>query len=105
MPFSPDVLKAIAPPKYNDKVFKDECMFSFDTPFSPNGIYVSLTNYRAYGQDFVKASVAPNVGRDIFLHIKKKKVPKEGSKETENTSEKGEEDLQLTTTKRRWIRR
>ena len=37
-----------------DKVCNDECTFSFDTPFSPDGIYVSLKSYQAFGCDYVQ---------------------------------------------------
>ena len=74
--FTPEALKNIKVPGYNDRVFKDECMFSYDTPLSPNGIYVSLMSFRAYGHDYIKQNIAPNVDKDIFLHIKMKKVPK-----------------------------
>ena len=33
---------AVRPAGAYDKVVNDECTFSFDTPFSPDGVYVSL---------------------------------------------------------------
>ena len=27
----------------HDKVYKDECLLSFDTPFSPGGLYVNIS--------------------------------------------------------------
>jgi ubiquitin carboxyl-terminal hydrolase 5/13 len=37
--------KAKAPQRH-DKVYKDECMFSFDTPESPGGLYIGLTSFQ-----------------------------------------------------------
>lgn len=36
-----------------DRVYKDECMFSFDTPESSSGLYTSLTTWQSFGRDFV----------------------------------------------------
>lgn len=51
----------------NDKVYKDECMFSFDTPYSENGLYVNLMTFQGFG--------APYLDRDfnrtksgLYLH-------------------------------------
>jgi hypothetical protein len=35
-------------------VYKDECSFSFDTPFAPGGLYVSLSTHMAVGGDFLE---------------------------------------------------
>ncbi len=40
-------------PSHTDQVFKDECMFSFDTPLSAGGLYISLNTWQAFGQDYV----------------------------------------------------
>jgi ubiquitin carboxyl-terminal hydrolase 5/13 len=75
-------LLTVRVPTFSDRVFKEECAFSFDTPFSSSGLYVSLTptrnQYRAYGAPFVNPSsdeqrIAPH---GIFLHIRKRKIPK-----------------------------
>lgn len=29
----------------NDKVYKDECVYSYDTPFSANGLYICLNRF------------------------------------------------------------
>lgn len=36
-----------------DKIFKDECVFSFDTPESDSGIYICMKNFEAVGADFL----------------------------------------------------
>lgn len=34
----------------HDRVYKDECAFSFDTPESPGGLYVNLTTFQVRWQ-------------------------------------------------------
>ena len=36
----------LTPPNNHTKVFKDECMFSFDSPFSSNGLFVNLKSFQ-----------------------------------------------------------
>lgn len=33
-------------PGHNDKVYKDECAFSYDSPESPGGLYVNIKTYQ-----------------------------------------------------------
>lgn len=40
-------------PTNRDRVYKDECMFSFDTPESPGGLFTSLTTWQSFGSDYV----------------------------------------------------
>lgn len=40
-------------PSHTDQVFKDECMFSFDTPLSAGGLYINLNTWQAFGQEYV----------------------------------------------------
>lgn len=39
-------MRGLRPPAHYDKVYKDECMYSFDTPESPGGLYVNLKTYQ-----------------------------------------------------------
>eukprot|EP00945_MAST-04E_sp_MAST-4E-sp1_P007264 g7264.t1 len=77
-------LFAVNTPTYSDRVFKDECTLSFDTPFSPAGIYVCLSNYegqfRAYGERFVKQSGEGKKAPDgIYLRVKKTRIPRKAT--------------------------
>ena len=45
--------KRVRVPKVSDRVFKDECMFSLDTPFLNTGLYVHLSTWHGVGADFV----------------------------------------------------
>eukprot|EP00752_Nemacystus_decipiens_P002407 g2270.t1 len=66
---------AVKTPGTYDKVYKDECMFSFDTPFSPGGLFVSLSNWQGFGQDFVGLAVERGAGC-LYVHQTWKRVPK-----------------------------
>ncbi|XP_014477769.1 PREDICTED: ubiquitin carboxyl-terminal hydrolase 5 [Dinoponera quadriceps] len=63
-------------PRPGDKIYKDECVYSFDTPDTPTGLYVSLTTFVGLGQDHV-LRYHRQTGNPIFLHIKrtKKEIP------------------------------
>lgn len=54
-------------PGAHDKVYKVECMFSFDTPLSPGGLYVSLSNFQAFGKEFVGLDQKNKKNR-LYLH-------------------------------------
>ncbi|XP_057375327.1 ubiquitin carboxyl-terminal hydrolase 5-like [Daphnia carinata] len=73
-------LSAMRVPKPGDKVFKDECLLSFDTPESETGLYVCLNTFLGYGRDYVDHHVK-KTGNKIFLHLRKikKLLPQEKS--------------------------
>eukprot|EP00112_Aurelia_sp_Birch-Aquarium-sp1_P012383 Seg2604.5 transcript_id=Seg2604.5/GoldUCD/mRNA.D3Y31 product="Ubiquitin carboxyl-terminal hydrolase 5" protein_id=Seg2604.5/GoldUCD/D3Y31 len=60
-------------PRGGDKVYKDECMLCYQTPFSDGGLFVSFNNLQGFCQEHVK-SFTQKSGKDAFLHLKK--VPK-----------------------------
>ncbi|KAM0730160.1 Ubiquitin carboxyl-terminal hydrolase 5 [Formica fusca] len=71
-------LNAINIPRKSDKIYKDECVYSFDTPDSPTGLYVSLTSFLGLNKGYAmwyykKTSYA------VYLHIQrtKKEIPSE----------------------------
>lgn len=39
-------MRGLKAPGHYDKVYKEECMYSFDTPFSPGGLYVNLRTFQ-----------------------------------------------------------
>ncbi|KAK9828336.1 hypothetical protein WJX74_009732 [Apatococcus lobatus] len=57
-----------------DQVFKDECMFSFDTPLSKGGLYLSLNTWQGFGKDYVSLDHT-RTGNRLYLHEVWKKVP------------------------------
>ena len=40
-------------PSSHDKVYKDECVISFDSPYSEGGLYVNLKTWLGFGVDYV----------------------------------------------------
>lgn len=70
-------MRAKAPrvPTHYDRVHKEECAFSFDTAFSPAGIYINLANWQAYGHDYVQLDHQRS-GNCLYLHERWKKVSK-----------------------------
>lgn len=73
-------LKNIKVPEVTDKVYKDECVYSFDTPESPTGLYISLSTFFGLGQDYVERYFR-QTGNAVFLHIlkTKKEIPSENT--------------------------
>ena len=39
-------MAGLSPPGHYDRVYKDECMYSFDTPESPGGLYINLNTFQ-----------------------------------------------------------
>ncbi|XP_015606873.1 ubiquitin carboxyl-terminal hydrolase 5 [Cephus cinctus] len=60
------------------KVYKDECVYSFDNPDSETGLYVSLTSFLGLGRDHVER-YSNLTGYHDYLHIRRtrKKIPSE----------------------------
>ena len=57
-------------PGRNDKVFKDECFYSFDSPTCDTGLYICLKSFLGFGRDYVE-NYSLKTGNKIFLHLKK----------------------------------
>ena len=53
-------------PQELSTVEKDECMFSFDSPWSPNGLYTNLNTWESFGRDYVEGDSARN-GQLVYL--------------------------------------
>ncbi|XP_014252821.1 ubiquitin carboxyl-terminal hydrolase 5 [Cimex lectularius] len=63
-------------PGKETRVYKDECVFSFDTPDTPTGLYVCLNTFLGLGKDHVLRHYQ-KTGNGIFLHIKRDRIEKE----------------------------
>lgn len=72
-------------PSAHDKVYKDECVVSFDNPFSPDGLYVNLQTFMGYGKKYY---LSDNIktGSQLYLHLKYVQVAKAVSESSENVS-------------------
>uniref|UniRef100_A0A7G3B230 Ubiquitin carboxyl-terminal hydrolase n=1 Tax=Lutzomyia longipalpis TaxID=7200 RepID=A0A7G3B230_LUTLO len=66
-------------PSSYDNIFKDECVFSFDTPESETGLYVCLNTFLGFGKDYV-LGYYEKTKNAVFLHIRrfKTEIPPEG---------------------------
>lgn len=40
------LISTLRKPAHGDRVYKDECMFSFATPLTPGGIYLNLATFQ-----------------------------------------------------------
>jgi ubiquitin carboxyl-terminal hydrolase 5/13 len=63
----------IRTPQPHDRVYKEECMFSFDTALSPGGLYLNLNTWQSFGQKFVGLDRERTDNR-LYLHEKAHKV-------------------------------
>eukprot|EP00732_Lithocolla_globosa_P001515 Lithocolla_globosa_v1_NODE_769_length_3313_cov_85.298956.p1 type:complete len:961 gc:universal NODE_769_length_3313_cov_85.298956:2905-23(-) len=66
-----------------DKVYREECCFSFDTPLSPDGLFVNLSSFRGYGKNFVEMD-HQKTGNALYLHLKRTLKPKEEAATSED---------------------
>jgi ubiquitin carboxyl-terminal hydrolase 5/13 len=71
-----DQVKRLRSPNAASPVYKEECQFSFDTPYSPNGLFVNLVTHLGYGKDFVERD-SQKTGCRVYLHLKWEKVRKQ----------------------------
>ncbi|XP_026847509.1 ubiquitin carboxyl-terminal hydrolase 5 [Drosophila persimilis] len=56
-------------------VYKDECVYSYDNPETPTGLYVCLHSFLGFGEAHVR-EYASKTGNAVFLHIKREKTLK-----------------------------
>jgi Variant UBP zinc finger len=62
-------------PGTHEKVYNDECMLSFDSPFSENGLFVNMSTFFGYGVDYYLADSARTNCR-LFVHEKWTQIPR-----------------------------
>eukprot|EP01036_Dinobryon_divergens_P026939 gene26942-35638_t len=56
-------------PIQSDQVFKDECVFSFDSAFSDGGLFVNVISYLGFGKEYLNEDIK-NTGCRVYLHFK-----------------------------------
>ena len=61
-------------PSAHEKVYNDECMVSFDSPFSDTGLYVNMSTYLGYGADHFLADSARSKCL-LYVHEKWTQIP------------------------------
>merc|ERR1712166_1605712 len=75
-------------PQHYDKVYKDECVFTFDTPFSENGLCVNLKTYGGVAVDMIDFDHTRGGGNGaLYLVQKFTRVEKAQVEETEKKIE------------------
>ncbi|UJR35555.1 hypothetical protein I4U23_028308 [Adineta vaga] len=70
-----DRFKNVRVPSANDNVYKDECLYSFDNPESEHGLYICMSTFRGVGKDHLARHCQMNPGKNVFLHIRRKRLP------------------------------
>lgn len=75
-------LKSIKVPTASDRIYKDECVYSFTTPDSACGLLVSLSTFLSFDPSYAEKYAAAT-GNCVFLHIKRtrKEIPAEKRQE------------------------
>jgi ubiquitin carboxyl-terminal hydrolase 5/13 len=62
-------------PSPHDKVYNDECAYSFASPFSEGGLYVNILSFLGFGAEFYLED-SEKSGCKLYLHEKFTQVPK-----------------------------
>ncbi|XP_071730177.1 ubiquitin carboxyl-terminal hydrolase 14-like isoform X2 [Rutidosis leptorrhynchoides] len=67
-------LSRVRIPEPTNRIYKQECCISFDTPKSEGGLFVDLNTFLAFGKDYVGWNF-DKTGNAVYLHIKQTKKP------------------------------
>lgn len=67
-------LSKVRIPEPTNRIYKQECCISFDTPKSEGGLYVDMNTFLAFGKDYVGWNFE-KTGNPVYLHIKQTKKP------------------------------
>jgi len=76
-------LSQVNVPNAGSSVYKEECMYSFDTPECETGLFVNLSTFLSFGKDYVLLD-HQKTGQRIYLHQKWTKVIEEQEETAEN---------------------
>eukprot|EP00392_Amoebophrya_sp_AT5.2_P008980 g9008.t1 len=80
-------MKQVKVPTAGNKVYKDECCYSFDSPFSPSGLFVNLQTWFSCGERFLATDSVRSNSNLLYLKLKYTKVYREqAEKEKEVTT-------------------
>ncbi|GMT28614.1 hypothetical protein PFISCL1PPCAC_19911, partial [Pristionchus fissidentatus] len=60
-------------PSHDSKIFKDECMLCYVTPYHPGGLYICLKTFTAFCESHLKDN-SEKRSRNVYLQLKSKKV-------------------------------
>ncbi|KAA8526881.1 hypothetical protein F0562_008890 [Nyssa sinensis] len=67
-------LSRVRIPEPTNRIYKQECCISFDTPKSEGGLFVDMNTFLAFGKDYVGWNFE-KTGNPVYLHIKQTKKP------------------------------
>ncbi|KAG1365405.1 putative Ubiquitin carboxyl-terminal hydrolase 14 [Cocos nucifera] len=67
-------LSKVRIPEPTNRIYKQECCISFDTPRSDGGLYVDLCSFLAFGKEYVGWNYV-KTGNPVYLHIQQKRKP------------------------------
>ncbi|OVA07971.1 Ubiquitin-associated domain/translation elongation factor EF-Ts [Macleaya cordata] len=65
-------LSRVRIPEPTNRIYKQECCISFDTPRSEGGLFVDISSFLAFGKDCVGWNYE-KTGNPVYLHIKQTK--------------------------------
>jgi ubiquitin carboxyl-terminal hydrolase 5/13 len=63
----------IKKPTLSTKVYKDECVYSLDDPFSPTGLYINLKTMAGVSERYLQKD-ASRSGNSLYLQLKFKRI-------------------------------
>ncbi|CAD7953089.1 unnamed protein product [Amoebophrya sp. A25] len=83
-------MKQIKVPTAGNKVYKDECVFTFDNPYSPTGVFVNLSTWQCVGERFLPIDSGRSSDNILYLKLRYTKVYKsEAEKDEEQVTTLG----------------
>ncbi|KAB2068357.1 hypothetical protein ES319_A08G025600v1 [Gossypium barbadense] len=65
-------LSRVRIPEPTNRIYKQECCLSFDSPRSEGGLFVDMNTFLAFGKDYVGWNYE-KTGNPVYLHIKQTK--------------------------------
>uniref|UniRef100_A0AAQ4Q4H6 Ubiquitin carboxyl-terminal hydrolase n=1 Tax=Gasterosteus aculeatus aculeatus TaxID=481459 RepID=A0AAQ4Q4H6_GASAC len=63
-------MPTIRVPRTGDRVYKSECVFSFDSPESEGGLYVCMNTFLGFGREHVERHYR-KTGQSVYMHLKR----------------------------------
>ncbi|XP_067897573.1 ubiquitin carboxyl-terminal hydrolase 13 isoform X1 [Heterodontus francisci] len=63
-------MPTIRVPRSGDRVYKNECAFSFDYPESEGGLYVCMSTFLGFGREHVERHYR-KTGQCVYMHLKR----------------------------------
>lgn len=79
-------------PSAQSKVFKDECIYSFDTPDYETGLYVCLKTFLGIGKEFLDQHLQ-KTDSNVYLHIKRTKTLLEDTSDSSQSDGQSEKKI------------